>query len=718
MSIKKTTANEKKNAPYQPDLNLSVKKLLSEKHQQSNKKIEASEIVIPLNQTKNKQVLQFLKRRLKTLSPAPMPFNLKPMLAGTVDTPFNNDEWQFEIKWDGYRAISYLSNDTADIRSRNNLSFNQKYSEVYNALKTWKINAVVDGEIVVLNEEGHADFEALQQWIQNREGTLVYFVFDLLWLEGYDLIVRPLIERRELLKQIMPPSNIIRYSDAIEECGIDFFKVAKQNSLEGIIAKKKDSLYLPAYRTRSWLKIKIEERHEAVICGYTKNKNSDRLFSSLVLGIPAQDKMLFIGQVGTGFNVASQKEIFKTIKPLVINECPFDNIPNTGVPTVWVAPRLVCEVKYTELTKEGIMRHPSFQGMREDKSAEELNKDEINFKKSKLPKAAPEKLFTPIENSPIHSSIVQHNLVDFSNEQQVAVVDKQHLKFSNLKKIYWPKEKICKGDLINYYHLMAPYIMPYMKDRPQSLNRFPNGINGESFYQKNMLGKVEPWIKLHRRFSESNGESKDFMVCTNEASLLYMANLGCIEMNPWHSRSKLPNHPDWSVIDLDPGDYIGFDKVVQTALVVKSILDNYKITSLVKTSGSTGLHIYVPFGARYDYDHSKQFAELIANIVHEELPDITSIERNPQKRKDKIYIDYLQNRPIQTICAPYSVRPKPGATVSAPLHWDEVNKNLKIAQFTIHNIYERVQSEGDLFIGVLGKGIDLNKIIRQLSALV
>jgi bifunctional non-homologous end joining protein LigD len=253
-----------------------------------------------------------------------------------------------------------------------------------------------------------------------------------------------------------------------------------------------------------------------------------------------------------------------------------------------------------------------------------------------------------------------------------------------------------------------------MVNRPQSLNRHPNGVEGENFYHKDMKGKVEPWITTHRRFSESTGENKDFLVCNGEASLLYMANLGCIEMNPWHSRIQSPDYPDWSVIDLDPGENT-FNEVIETALVVKKVLDHYHIASHVKTSGSTGLHIYVPFGAQYTYEQSKQFAELIANIVHDELPLLTSLERSPAKRKDKIYLDYLQNRPIQTICAPYSCRPKKDATVSTPLHWDEVKKGLSMSQFTLKNIVGRVRTEGDLFTGVMGPGIDLGKVIQQLS---
>ena len=271
--------------------------------------------------------------------------------------------------------------------------------------------------------------------------------------------------------------------------------------------------------------------------------------------------------------------------------------------------------------------------------------------------------------------------------------------------------------MLRYYYRMAEYMMPYMKDRPQSLNRFPDGIEGESFYHKNMGGKVDKWLRTFQRISESSSEPKDFLICTDTASLIYMANLGCIEMNPWHSRAQSPLYPDWCVIDLDPGD-ISFEKVIETARVVKDILDSLQVPSFPKTSGSTGIHIYIPLGAKYNYEQSRQLAELIANLVHQELPSFTSLVRNPEKRKDKIYIDYLQNRPIQTICAAYSIRPKPLATVSAPLHWDEVKKGLKVSDFTIHNIYERVNVEGDLFQGVLNKGIDLNSLLKGLTALI
>ncbi|HEX6332744.1 MAG TPA: DNA ligase D, partial [Flavisolibacter sp.] len=514
-----------------------------------------------------------------------------------------------------------------------------------------------------------------------------------------NIMEEPLEVRRNVLRQVMPENGIIRFSDHIDEVGRDFFEVAKLNNLEGIIAKRKDAPYHPDSRTRNWLKIKAEQRHEAVICGYTRKKDTDREFSSLVLGVYREGSLVFIGQAGTGFSSAMQEELLRKMKPHVTRKPPFEKEPVISDPCVWLKPFLVCEVKYTELTREGLMRHASFQGLREDKAAFELN--DVTTEE--------------IISTEIPADESRH--ISKTKSEQVLTIDGHDLKLTNLKKIFWPREKITKGDLLNYYYSMAEYIMPYMNDRPQSLNRFPDGIEGASFYHKNMGGRADKWLKTFRRVSESSGEPKDFLICTNTASLVYMANLGCIEMNPWHSRASSPLYPDWCVIDLDPG-IISFDKVIETALVVKKVLDDLQVPSWPKTSGSTGIHIYIPLGAKYNYEQSRQLAELIANMVHEELPEFTSIERNPEKRKYKIYIDYLQNRPIQTICAPYSVRPKPGAPVSMPLHWEEVKKGLKISGFHMFNALERVRSEGDLFAGVMGKGIDLNSLLRGLSHLI
>lgn len=678
----------------------SLKKIPAKK---SASKLKSKNIVVDAKARKSySSVLEIIKRKIPGAPKTKMPAGLRPMLATLVDEPFTDSEWQFELKLDGYRTLAYLNNGEVDLRSRKNNSFNKQFDAVQKALMEWNINAVIDGEVVVLNEEGRPDFNKIQLWDTQREGSLVYYVFDLLWIDGLNIMNEPLYLRREILKQIMPESGIIRYSDHIDDIGNDFFEIAKKNNLEGIVAKKKDSVYIPDSRAKTWLKIKIEERHEAVICGYTRKKDTDRLFSSLILGIYEEGKLKFIGQTGTGFTELMQEELMQKMKPLITKKLPFKTKPSIpGSDIVWLKPLLVCEVKYTELTNEGLMRHASFQGLREDKAASELNNEEEQ------------------DTDEIVEEVKQQEseLIDTKKESQIVTIDGHDLKLTNLKKIYWPKEKITKGEMLKYYYSVAEYILPYMKDRPQSLNRFPNGINGESFYHKNMGGKVDKWLKTFKRFSESSGEPKDFLICTDTASLIYMANLGCIEMNPWHSRVQTPLYPDWSVIDLDPGE-IAFEKVIETAQVVHQVLDSLQIPSYPKTSGSTGIHIYIPLGAKYNYEQSKQLAELIANLVHEELPSFTSLVRDPRKRTDKIYIDYLQNRPIQTICAPYSVRPKPGATVSAPLHWDEVKKGLQILNFTIKNMLSRLNEVGDLFHGVLEKGIDLNKILKGLSSLI
>ncbi len=288
------------------------------------------------------------------------------------------------------------------------------------------------------------------------------------------------------------------------------------------------------------------------------------------------------------------------------------------------------------------------------------------------------------------------------------------MKFTKLNKIFWPDDKITKRDLINYYYQVAPFILPYLKGRPQSMNRFPNGIAEDGFYFKDITGKAPEWIERYNYHSDADKKEKQYLVGSDEATLLYMANLACIEMNPWNSTVRKPDHPTYCIIDLDP-DKNTFDQAIETAQVTRQILDDLGVPSYCKTSGSIGLHIYIPLGNKYTYEQSKEFARVIVRLVHEELPKITTIERQISDRKGKMYLDFLQNRPHATIASVYSVRPKPGATVSMPLEWDEVKKGLKMNDFTIFNALERIESMGDIFKPVLGKGINLMKIISKFS---
>ncbi len=658
---------------------------------------------------------------------APVPKNIRPMLATLVDEPFQADGWSYEIKWDGYRALAWVDGKKPDLRSRNDNSYADRFYPVFDALKKWPVKAVVDGEIVVVNEKGITSFQQLQNWRSEPNGELIFYVFDILWLDGYDVTGAPLSERRRLLKPLVPAEGIIRFSDNFETNAVEFLNAAAKLGIEGIIAKKNDSEYAINTRSKDWLKIKTGKRHEAVIGGYTINRDSSKLFSSLLLGVYENKKLKFMGQVGTGYTHPIQKEILKKLKPLEIPDCPFEHSPGVNKPAffrpaspkaavVWVKPQLVAEVQYQELTTEGIMRHPSFQGLRTDKKAKDVEMDKpVAVPLQTIPIATGAKKTAEKKSRP-GTAREDHKLwIGTDAKQQSKKVNGHELIFTNPDKLYWPKEKITKGDLINYYHEVAPYILPYMKDRPQSLNRFPGGINGPGFYQKNVAGKIPSWLTTHNYKNTSKEGTKRFLVCTDEASLLYMANLGCIEMNPWHSRIRSPDNPDWCVIDLDP-DTNSFEQVMEAANVIKKILDALGVSAYPKTSGSTGIHIYIPLGAKYEYEQSKMLAELIVSIAHREMTGFTSLERNPSKRKGKIYLDFLQNRPIQTIAAPYSLRPKPGATVSAPLHWEEVKEGLSMKDFTIHNMIARIKEQGDIFRNVLGKGIDLHKVIKKAAA--
>lgn len=301
------------------------------------------------------------------------------------------------------------------------------------------------------------------------------------------------------------------------------------------------------------------------------------------------------------------------------------------------------------------------------------------------------------------------------SEENIITIKGKKVKVTNLNKLYWKDEKISKGDLINYYISISKYILPYLKNRPESLNRHPNGINEPGFYQKDMdLKNLPEWVKTAKIYSSSTKKYIDYLLCNDEATLIYMVNLGCIEINPWNSVYKKPDKPDYMILDLDPGNIV-FKEVVKTALVIKDICDETDVPAFCKTSGATGLHIYIPLNAKYDYDNVKSFAEIFAAIVNSRLPDTTSIERAVNKRKDKIYIDFLQNRKGQTIAAPYSVRPKPHATVSTPLKWSEVNYKLNPEDFTIFNTGKRLDKVGDLWKGVLGNGIHLKKSIKKLE---
>lgn len=625
---------------------------------------------------------------------------IKPMLASITDKAFDDDEWLFELKLDGYRAIAELGNGHIKLYSRNGLSFIDKYPSIAHALQQIKHTVVLDGEIVLLNEDGKANFQQLQHYDINSGYPLVYYVFDMLMYEGEDMKDFPLIERKKLLKELLGNNSTIKYCDHIEARGKDFYKKVVAEKMEGIMAKRMESTYHTNVRTKEWLKIKNIQTHEAVIVGYTSPRGSRQHFGALILGKYDGNTLQYIGHSGTGFNAEALKDLWNLMQPLVTTNSPFEERIKVNAPVTWLKPKLVAELNYTELTSDHIMRHPVFVRLRPDKDPKDTN-------------MKADKKVSSIKSKKKASAVAKEDDIKPTNHN--LIVGKHTIELTNTNKIFWPKDGYTKGDVIDYYNNMANYILPYLKDRPLSLKRNPNGIDDEGFYQKDAGGNAPSWVKKADIYSDSANKIIHYLVCNDKASLLYLANLGCIEMNPWNSTTKKIDKPSYFVIDIDPSDKNNFDEVIETALVTKAVLDKAGAKSYCKTSGSTGLHVYVPMGNRYDYEIVKNFAHIVASLVQEQL-SFTSLERNLKKRGHKIYVDFLQNRTGQTLASAYSIRPKPGATVSTPLDWKEVKPGLHPSQFTIKNTLQRLQKKGDLFIDVLGKGIDLNKCLHRLQS--
>ncbi|SHF28660.1 bifunctional non-homologous end joining protein LigD [Chryseobacterium arachidis] len=626
---------------------------------------------------------------------------IKPMLAKLSGEAFDDPDWVFEIKWDGYRAVADLSKKQPLFYSRNGISFLSKFEKVSRDFDNQIHTMILDGEIVAYDETGRPNFQLLQQIGDNPDLALVYQVFDILWLNGHSTEELPLIQRKELLKDALVETDVIKYCDHITEKGIDFFNQMKKMKLEGMIAKKADSPYVENHRTSDWLKVKFTNTEEAIICGFTEPRGSREGFGALILGKYIDGKLTYSGHTGTGFNQELIREVLERLQKIIIKSSPFEYKPKTNMPVTWTKPELVCEIKYSEITKDGIFRHPVFVAIREDKEPEEVRNSSneiINTSKSKNMK-------TPATRKTKSSE----------NEKEITL-NKHTVKLTNQDKIYFPKDNITKGDVIEYYQSVASYILPHLKNRPLSLNRFPNGIEEQNFYQKDASDNIPDWVKTTQVYSESNDKDIDYIYCNDKATLAYLNNLGCIDMNPWNSSLPDLDHPDFLVLDLDPSKKNTFDEVIETALQVNEVLKSIKIEGYCKTSGSTGIHVYIPMGGKYDFDQVKDFAHILMKQVHEQLPKITTLERSLQKRDDKkIYLDYLQNRTGQTLASAYSLRPKQGASVSMPLEWNELKPGLKPTDFNIHNALDRIKEKGDLFKPVLGKGIDMMKGLKLLK---
>jgi len=626
--------------------------------------------------------------KVKNLQPKDL---VKPMLAKATKKIFNDPKWIFELKWDGYRVLTNIKNEKVDLYSRNGISFKTKFPLIVQELEQITHDVILDGEVVIVDKNGISDFQKLQDYDDKTPGVLRYYVFDMLYLNGHSMLELPLLERKSLIPEVLQGLEHVLYCDHLEGMGSAFYKKAIDAGMEGVVAKKADSTYIPGYRSENWLKIKAVQHQEAIICGYTDSVGGGSIFGSLILGIFKNNQLTYIGNCGSGFSNEEQVQLLKKMKVLGTDENPFDKKINLkGRKPNWIKPKLICEVKFSEWTKSDIMRHPIYRGLREDKKLKEIGKEKV------------------MENSekPTNKDSFKANILE---------IDGISVPITNPDKIYWPESGMRKYDLIDYYLSVSETILPYLIGRPQNLHRHPNGINMPGFYQKDNEGMLPNWVETVKIHSKSAEKEIKYMLCQNEATLIYMANLGCIEINPWNSRIQNLDFPDYTVIDLDPSEKNSFEEVIEVALAAKEIMDRAKIEAYCKTSGSSGLHIYIPLGGKYSYAEARDFTKLLCYYIQGKLPKLTSMERALKSRKGKIYLDFLQNRKGQTLASAYCVRPKPGAPVSAPLEWNEVNSNLKISDYNIKTIPQRLKETGDPFENILGEGINMKLALNRLE---
>jgi bifunctional non-homologous end joining protein LigD len=657
------------------------------------------------------------------LSDAPkaaMPHHVRPMLASPAAQPFDHADWLFEVKWDGYRAIAEVSREQVRLYSRNKLSFEKRFAPLVDSLQHLGVEAVIDGEMVVLDDSGRPRFQLIQDYPKSG-GSLVYVVFDLLYLDGHNLEKLPLIRRKEILAGLVDGLPNVNLSEHIPEQGIAFYRAVEEKGLEGIIAKDGQSRYQQGVRSRSWLKIKSHLRQDAVIGGFTEPKGSRHGLGSLVLGVYENGDLTYIGHVGTGFSQQRLAELRSQLDGLTQGTCPFKKRPNTNAPVHWVRPELVCEVSFDAWTNDGYIRHPVFLGLREDKAASEVRRERPASVDSSLVNAdvkTAKEVDRQAKTPPTRRGRATPAVGEQARQSQgIQEIGGHLVSVTNLNKVYWPEDGYTKGDLIGYYREIVDFILPYLRDRPESLHRHPNGVQEKSFFQKDVSRQPPPdWVRT-AELIDSDGKRTRTILCQDEATLVYLANLGCIELNPWHARVGILDQADYLVLDLDP-ENVSFDHVIEAAQTIRKVLHQAGAEGFCKTSGQRGLHVYVPFGARHSHDQAKQLAELIARIVNARLPASTSLVRNPKSRQGRVYLDWLQNGKGKTLAAPYSVRPRPMATVSTPLKWTEVRRGLDPAKFTIRTMPKRLDLVGDLWKPVLGPGIDLSACLERLAPLL
>ncbi|HYM12589.1 MAG TPA: DNA ligase D, partial [Bryobacterales bacterium] len=652
---------------------------------------------------------------------AAMPSSIVPMQAFAAAEPPEGPEWLYEIKWDGVRAICFLDGQTVRLVSRNGNPADAQYPELsvlphYLAAES----AILDGEIAALDEQGRPSFHLLQPRIMaadpnaiahlSRTRPVVFFVFDLLYLDGCDLRGSPLEERKRALESILRPCPQLRYSEHFSGRGAPFLEAARAQGLEGIVAKRAQSRY-ESKRSRDWLKVKIVSQQDFVICGFTAGERGSGTFGALVLGIYEQDNLLWAGNVGTGFDQPALEKIHALLEPLASPRCPFRDIPKIPQPVTWVRPERVCTAKFASWTPDGRLRAPVFLGLRLDAEPRDCFREQPGDPPAAAPKRRRRVAAAPAAEA-------RAPLLSGSADAALLTVESRRLKFTNLNKVFYPREGYTKRDLINFYNGVAELILPHLRDRPLSLKRYPNGIEGEYFFQKEAAESFPAWLRIEPISTEPGKAPTHFVVCDDRATLLFLANLGCIDQNPWMSRAGSLANPDFILIDLDPQD-CPFGRIVEAAQLVRQKLDRLELEGYPKTTGGDGMHIYIPIQPRYTYEQARTFAEILARLAAAERPDLFTTPRAVARReRGKVYFDWAQIAEGKTIAAPYVLRAHPGAPVATPLHWREVAAGLTPDQFTIRNALDRFARVGDLFVPVLTNRQPLEAALERLEPLV
>jgi bifunctional non-homologous end joining protein LigD len=631
--------------------------------------------------------------------------SLSPMLAETAARPFTRPGWIFELKYDGWRIL--LSRDAdgeARIHSRRGRDLGATFPEVIAAAAHLPCRSfVLDGEIVAIGTRATGSFEELQGRVgQTNPVTVAHLAaevpvavhcFDLLAAAGYDLRALPLGARKELLRRLLPARGMMRFADHVEAEGEALFAAAAEHHVEGIVAKRADSPYRSGRRSRDWLKIKVPKSADLAVVGYVRGKGSRQSLGSLMLAWRAGDGLRYAGNAGSGLNEPRIRALLDHFasRRRRTPAFDFDGVEHPRN-VVFVEPDLVVEVSYNEVTSAGVLRQPVFVRLRDEKTVAECDE-------------------RPGEIADLGLRIGDSSSASEISKPQSAIPKPQSspgLKLSNVKKVFWPADRYTKGDLLAYYEAIWPFLAPYLKDRPLVLTRYPDGIEGKSFFQKNAPEFTPDWVETRRV------EDTDYFVCNQLETLLYVINTGCIPLHLWSARHPSIDRPDWTIVDLDPKG-APFADVVTVARHIHSILEPLGAPHFVKTSGQDGLHVLLPLGATLSHDQARTLAEVLARVVADELPKIATVARPLGDRGGKVYVDFLQNGFGKTIAGPYSVRPRPGAPVSTPLAWDEVSARLDPAKFTIRTVPRRTAERSDAFAGVLGQPIDVPAVLAALA---